>query len=200
MFKTIKTKIKSLFVKDNKPVKYCNPYVISIENNYNEEKEVILFDFNLNFNKPNFGNDKDIVITDVITGTTDGYGRLFAQSATKPFRIGKWRFKSDNEDNLKQEVSLERYDASGFSQRRPLLLSRLDDAYQCYKNIIESKATITVDSTTCIRMKLMPNSQMGITFYPIEIYGKLSSFSREYTKQNWIEKIKSFFKNLTNAN
>lgn len=208
MFNKIKTNIKSLFVKENKvnnnyrsnPVAYFNPYMIIVENKSDIEKTATLFDFNLNFNKPNFGNDKDIVITDYITGTTAGYDRLFAQSATKPFKIGKWRFKSDNEDNLKQEITFERHDASGFEQWRRVSLIENFDPYQVIKNIIELKETLTVDSTTSIRIKLMPNSQIGITLYPIEINGVLPSFARTYIKQNWIEKIKSFFKNLTNAN
>lgn len=151
------------------PVAYSNPYVISVENTGTTSATATVFGFNQTLGQTNFGNPTQIVITDLISGTTAGYALLMGQSQNKPFKIGKWRFKSSSSTALEQTISIQRTDASGFAQSRPLLLSQMVDAYQYQANILESKSVLTVDGNTFFTILIPASSSITISMYPVAI-------------------------------
>jgi hypothetical protein len=151
------------------PVAYSNPYIISVENTGTVSATATVFGFNQTLGQTNFGNPTAIRITDVISGTTAGYSLLMGQTVSKPFQIGKWRFESSSSTALLQTLSLQRTDANGFTNSKPLLLSQLKDAYQYQASILESKSTFTIDGNSFFTLLVPAGATITISMYPTVI-------------------------------
>ena len=78
-----------------------DPYVIQYANTTTADVTAIVFGYNDYFGATNYGNNVAAVITNLQGGT---YGRLVGQTATKNFKIGKWRFQSSNLQQLQQTL------------------------------------------------------------------------------------------------
>ncbi len=147
-----------------------DPYVIQYYNSAASTATAILFGYNDNFgaSSTNFGNP-NILITNLQTGTTAGYGRLLAQSNNKNFKIGKWRFQSTNPAQLQTTLSVNHVDANGKTMSTPLNLSIMRDAYQQQSDIIDVTKVVTVDANTFISFPLLTVTTFTISMFPVAI-------------------------------
>lgn len=143
-----------------------DPYVIQYANTTTNDVTATLFGFNDNQNATNYGNPAAIVITNLQGGT---YGRLFAQSNNKPFKIGKWRFESSTAAQLQQTLSIYQVDASGKQYVVPMNLSVTLDAYQQQSTVRDVVRTVSVDGNTYITFTLKASATVVISMYPIAI-------------------------------
>lgn len=148
----------------NSPV--SDPYVIQYENTGTDNQTAIIFGFNDNFGQPNYGNNADIVITNLQGGT---YGRLIAQSNNKFFRIGKWRFQSESSSQLQQTITLRHYDANGKQYSSPLNLSIMKDAYQFQSDVLDINKTVTIDGNSQVDFPLLAGATMVVTMFPTSV-------------------------------
>lgn len=143
-----------------------DPYIIQYVNTTTNDVTATIFGFNDNQNATNYGNPAAVVITNLQGGT---YGRLFAQSNNKPFKIGKIRFESSTASQLQQTYSIYQVDASGKQYIVPLNLSVQLDAYQFQSTIRDVLRTISVDGNTYITFTLKASATLVISIYPIVI-------------------------------
>ena len=153
----------------NKAVSVSDPYVISFRNTTLGDLTAILFGYNDYFNQPNFGNNVGIVITNVQTGTTAGYGRMISQSNNKFFKIGKWRFQSTSSPQLQITMNIYHVDANGKQYITPLNLSIMRDAYQQQSDIIDVTKQVTVDGNTYVTFLLYGQATLTISMFPVEV-------------------------------
>lgn len=153
----------------NQAVSVSDPYVISYDNTTGGNLTAILFGYNDYFNVANYGNNVGIVITNVQTGTTAGYGRMIAQSNNKFFKIGKWRFQCTTASQLQVTMNIYHVDANGKQYITPLNLSIMRDAYQQQSDIIDVTKQVTVDGNTYCTFLLYANAVLTISMFPIEV-------------------------------
>lgn len=153
----------------NQAVQVSDPYVISYYNTSGSQLQAILFGYNDYYNATNYGNNTAIVITNVQTGTTAGYGRMIAQSNNKFFKIGKWRFQCGNLSQLQVTLNIYHVDANGKQYITPLNLSIMRDAYQQQSDIIDVTKQVTIDGNTFITFPLLAGATLTISMFPIEI-------------------------------
>jgi hypothetical protein len=146
-----------------------DPYVISYNNTDVVSHTAILFGYNDYYNAPNYGNDPNVIITNLQTGTTAGYGRLIAQSNNKFFKIGKWRFQCSTSAQLQVTLNINHVDANGKQYSTPLNLSIMRDAYQQQSDIIDVTKPVTVDGNTYITFVLYAAAILTISMFPIEV-------------------------------
>jgi hypothetical protein len=146
-----------------------DPYVIQYQNTGLALQTAIIFGYNDYFNQPNFGNNVDIVITNLQTGTIAGYGRLVAQSNNKNFKIGKWRFQSTDQTQLSQTLQINHVDANGKQYSTPLNLSIMRDAYQQQNDILDVTKPVTVDANTYVTFPLLAGKSMVISMFPVSV-------------------------------
>jgi hypothetical protein len=157
------------YASGNRPVAVSDPYVISYQNTTGANVTAILFGYNDYFNQTNFGNPLAVVITNVQTGTTAGYGRMIAQTNNKFFKIGKWRFQSTVSAQLQVTMNIYHVDANGKQYITPLNLSIMRDAYQQQSDIIDVTKQVTVDGNTFITFPLIANQTFTISMFPVEV-------------------------------
>jgi hypothetical protein len=153
----------------NQSVSVSDPYVISYENTTLGNLTAILFGYNDYFNVSNYGNNVGIVITNVQTGTTAGYGRMIAQSNNKFFKIGKWRFQSTSSPQLQVTMNIYHVDANGKQYITPLNLSIMRDAYQQQSDIIDVTKQVTVDGNTYCTFLLYGSATVTISMFPVAV-------------------------------
>jgi hypothetical protein len=153
----------------NQAVQVSDPYVISYENTAGTTLTAILFGYNDYYNATNYGNNTAIIITNVQTGTTAGYGRMIAQSNNKFFKIGKWRFQCGNLAQLQVTLNIYHVDANGKQYITPLNLSIMRDAYQQQSDIIDVTKQVTIDGNTFLTFPLLGGATLTISMFPIEV-------------------------------
>jgi hypothetical protein len=146
-----------------------DPYVLSYYNPTAGSLLAYLFGYNDYYNAPNYGNNAAVVITNLQTGTTAGYGRLIAQSNNKFFKIGKWRFQSSNSSQLQVTLNINHVDANGKTYSVPVNLSIMRDAYQQQSDIIDVTKPVTVDGNTYITFTLFNATTFVISMFPIAV-------------------------------
>jgi hypothetical protein len=140
-----------------------DPYVVSYENTSSGTLTAILFGFNDYFGSTNYGNSVAITITNLQGGT---YGRLLAQSNSKNFIIGKWRFQCSSSSQLQQTLSLTHVDGNGKTYTTPLNLSIMRDAYQQQSDILDVTKDVTIDGNTYITFPLLAGAILTISMFP----------------------------------
>jgi len=153
----------------NQSISVSDPYVISYNNSTAGNLTAILFGYNDYFNVANYGNNVGIVITNVQTGTTAGYGRMIAQSNNKFFKIGKWRFQSTSSPQLQVTMNIYHVDANGKQYITPLNLSIMRDAYQQQSDIIDVTKQVTVDGNTYCTFLLYGFATVTISMFPVAV-------------------------------
>jgi hypothetical protein len=144
-----------------------DPYVLSFENPQLITVSAILFGYNLYYPDANGGNDPLTVITNLQGGTS--YIGFVAQTATKPLKVGKWRFQSSNLTQLSQTLTITHFDANGKQYSTPLNLSIMRDAYQFQSDILDITKMVVVDSNTVITFPLLPTTTMVISIFPVAV-------------------------------
>jgi hypothetical protein len=143
-----------------------DPYVIQYDNTGLPQATAYLFGYNAYYPDPAGGNG-GVVITNLQGGTS--YIGFVAQTATKPLKIGKWRFQSANLAQLSQTLTITHYDANGKSYNTPLNLSIMRDAYQFQSDILDISKTVIVDANTVISFQILANTVMVISMFPVAV-------------------------------
>ena len=110
------------------------PYIISIQNTTTAAITATVFGWNDNTGSTNFGNNVGLVFTDVVRATT--FTRLFNQSMSSPFKIGKFRFSSDTASQLNVSVNINYVDANGNALTKAVNLSQMSSLYQLTVTLI----------------------------------------------------------------
>jgi hypothetical protein len=144
-----------------------DPYVLSFENTAITTTTAILFGYNLYYPDPLGGNAGTTTITNLQGGTS--YIGFVAQTATKPLKVGKWRFQSSNLTQLSQTLTITHFDANGKQYSTPLNLSIMRDAYQFQSDILDITKMVVVDSNTVITFPLLPTTTMVISIFPVAV-------------------------------
>lgn len=143
-----------------------DPYVLQYQNTSTNDVTAILFGYNDNFGQPNFGNPTAVVITNLQGGT---YQRLLAQSQSKEFKVGKWRFQSSNSAQLQITISINHVDANGKQYSIPLNLSIMRDAYQFQSDILDVTKPLTTDGNTYCTFTLKAATTFTISIFPVSV-------------------------------
>jgi len=150
-----------------------DPYVIQYTTSDTAGSTAVLFGYNDYFGffgtssaNSNYGNPTTTTITNLQGGT---YGRLVGQTATKNFKIGKWRFQSSNLQQLQQTLTINHVDANGKVYQVPLNLSIMRDAYQQQSDIIDVTRPVTVDANTYITFTLVNTAPFTISMFPVSV-------------------------------
>lgn len=142
-----------------------NPLVISVENKSDEEKEVVLFDASVNFNKPNYGNDDSIEILNAWTGTKDGYQRILGEILSEPHYICKTVIRNiktiKNCFNYHIDLIHEKSDA--YSHIYPLTLLNHLDLYNDEDIVILKR--ITLHKNRRMNFNISGKTKMIISLY-----------------------------------
>lgn len=147
-------------------VNVSDPYVIQYVNGTGGTLTAVLFGYNNNFQSATYGNPAGITVTN-LQGSS--YLALLGQSATKNFKIGKWRFQSTTAGQLSQTMTLSHFDANGKQYSTPLNLSILRDAYQFQSDILDVTKVITIDANSQITFPLLANATLVISMFPVAI-------------------------------
>lgn len=143
-----------------------DPYVIQYQNTSTNDVTAILFGYNDNFGQPNFGNPASVVISNLQGGT---YQRLLAQSQSKEFKVGKWRFQSATASQLQQTLAINHVDANGKQYSIPLNLSIMKDAYQFQNDILDVTKPLTTDGNTYVSFTLKASTTFVISIFPVSV-------------------------------
>lgn len=144
-----------------------DPYVLSFENPQLITVSAVLFGYALYYPDQFGGNDPATVITNLQGGTS--YIGFVSQTATKPLKVGKWRFQSSNLTQLSQTLTITHFDANGKQYSTPLNLSIMRDAYQFQSDILDITKMVVVDSNTVITFPLLPTTTMVISIFPVAV-------------------------------
>jgi len=144
-----------------------DPYVISYEETSGANVTGVLFGYNLYYPSATGGNAATTTVTNLQGGTS--YIGFVSQTATKPLKIGKWRFQSSNLSQLSQTLTITHYDANGKSYNTPLNLSIMRDAYQFQSDILDISKTIVVDANTVITFPLLASTTLVISMFPTAV-------------------------------
>jgi hypothetical protein len=147
-------------------VNVSDPYVIQYTNGNAFTVTAVLFGYNNNFQSATFGNPAGVTILN-LQGSS--YLALLGQSASKNFKIGKWRYQSTTAGQLSQTMTLSHFDANGKQFSTPLNLSILRDAYQFQSDILDVTKVITIDANTQITFPLLANAVLVISMFPVAI-------------------------------
>lgn len=116
-----------------------------------------------------YGNPTSIVVTNLQTGTTAGYGRLIAQSNNKNFHIKKWRFQSTTSTQLQQTIQINYVDANGNKTVKPFNMSVLKDLYQQITDAIDCTKPINFDGNTFLQIPIPASATLVMSAYPTMI-------------------------------
>ena len=143
-----------------------DPYVIQYVNSATNDVTAILFGYNDNFGFPNFGNPTSVTITNLQGGT---YQRLLAQSQSKEFKVGKWRFQSATSSQLQQTLTINHVDANGKQYTIPLNLSIMKDAYQFQSDVLDVTKPLTTDGNTFVTFTLKALTTFVISIFPVAV-------------------------------
>jgi len=143
----------------------CNdPYVTKYENTSNDDVTAILFGYNDNFGQTNFGNPDCVVVTNLVGGS---YQRLLAQSQSKEFRVGRWRFQSSNPEQMCVNLEINHVDANGKHYTTPFHLLNQRDSLNPVRDVLDSNKRLTTDGNTFVRFTLYAKTSFTICVYPI---------------------------------
>lgn len=141
-------------------------YGVIVSNPTTKPISVVLFGFNNNFCKPNFGNNKKIELKNQY-GHENTYHSLLAQSATKPFKTSKWRIYVASPENVRVINMMEiNADSNGCSYSTPLKFRV--DPYQFQANILDLDSTIVVDGNKYFTFELPAKTTYTIQMFVSE--------------------------------
>lgn len=140
------------------------PYIISIENTTSGALTATVFGWNDNTGQANFGNNVGLVFTDVIRAST--FNRLFNQSMSAPFKIGKFRFSSDSAAQLRVSVIIQYVDSNGNQLNKTIPLSQTKSLFQQVQTDIDVPFPVTVDANTIINVSILGNTTLTIAMFP----------------------------------
>jgi hypothetical protein len=143
-----------------------DPYVIQYANSTLGTLTAVLYGYNNNFQSTTFGNPVGITVTN-LQGSS--YLALLGQTATKPLKIGKWRFQSSSASQLSQTLTISHFDANGKQYSTPLNLSIMRDAYQFQSDILDITKVIVVDGNTQITFPLLASTTLVISMFPVAV-------------------------------
>lgn len=171
--------------KEQPRIEYGYPYIMSIKNTTKKRQVCKLFGFAENFDKPNFGNPEGIIISN-INGSDVGYKAMVVELAINPIKVGKWRFESESQLNLKSAMTMFIKTSDGCTQSKPLPLSQLKDPYQYNANILETRRVFTLNVCASLEIPVDGNSEITIMLYPIK---STSEPTKEEIENNIFDQI-----------
>lgn len=157
------------------------PYIIQYTNtDTTAAHNCVFMGFNDNFNaiaaggsiasgQGVYGNDLAIGVVNVQTGTVGGYGRLIAQSNSKVFKAGKWRFISDTPANLNLTLQINYVDGNGNATQKPFNITILKDLYQQITNAVDVTKAINFDGNTFLKFTIAAGSTLQLVAFPTTI-------------------------------
>lgn len=147
-------------------VAQSDPYILQYTNGTTGDLTAYLFGANDYGFSANQGNPVGVTVDNLQSGT---YGRLLAQSISKPFVISKWRFTCDTASQLTQTLTITNVEGNGNSSSSPMNLSVLKDLYQQVSNAIEVTKRVVIDGNTIISFTLKASAVLTISMYPTEV-------------------------------
>lgn len=153
------------------------PYVIQVENFSEEIEYVDLFSFNHSFYKPNFGVPEKVFIKNLMS-SSGSYPQLCAEISQKPVKIGKWRFASNTQAQIKRTIQIIHANGDGREQSSPVNLAVFMDSYQQQPDIIDLTKISSLDGNATIRIPILPGAKLTITAFPIAIYSPISLLNK----------------------
>ncbi len=140
------------------------PYIIDIQNTTGSPITATVFGWNDNTGQTNFGNPVGLIFTDVIRAST--FNRLFNQSMSAPFKIGKFRFSSDSAAQLRVSVIIQYVDSNGNQLNKTIPLSQTKSLFQQVQTDIDVPFPVTVDANTIINVSILGNTTLTIAMFP----------------------------------
>ena len=141
------------------------PYSVIIENTTSETKQAIVFGFNRFFDKENYGSDKGVTVKPEQSNVD--YCELLAQSAFEPMNLLKFRFQSQNLDQLRESVGVAVKDANGQAAYMPLKLSDYDQksSDRNQKSILDVDYDLNIHGNAFLTINILPNTSLKIHMF-----------------------------------
>lgn len=146
-----------------------DPYIIQYENTTTDDVTAIFMGYNDNSLLTNFGNPTAVVLTNLQGGS---YARLIAQSNSKNFVVGKWRFSASGSNivsQLDQTLILNHVDGNGQNYQKPINMSVMKDLFQFSTNAIDITKRVTFDGNTFITFTLKASATLVLAAYPVVV-------------------------------
>jgi hypothetical protein len=144
----------------------ADPYQIVIENLHERSAlKAIIFGNDKFLLKPNFGNDKSLVVSIGQPGVE--YVELLQQSSTKPFATQFMRIESENQLQVTKFITVNQKDANGNWFQRPMNMQQFKSAYQNDKNMLDAPINEYIDGTTYWEVEIEPKTRVFYTIFPL---------------------------------
>ena len=164
------------------------PLQLSITNDTSEVKECVIFGCGQFLLSNNFGSSEGLEVTPSQYNVS--YLLFLLQSAFKPFKTNLIRMQSKNINQLKSIITVISTDANGQSCTVPIITQNYYNENQKIKEINDIETDILIDSSTFLKINVLPNTSFNITFF----VSKKVDISR-ILRQN-LSKVKNNFNNL----
>jgi len=140
-----------------------SPYGVTISNKTDKALYSSIFGFSKNIHRKNYGSDDGIDVTTICNNVS--YTELLCQSAFEPFETELICIKASDIEQLKNVLNIESKDASGQSCTIPLIIeSYLKDIDE--NGWLEIPYKIIVNHSVNFTIKVLPNTELEIRFYP----------------------------------
>lgn len=151
------------YFKDVNVTRRPSPYGVTISNKTDEALYSSIFGFSKNIHRKNYGSDDGIDVTTICNNVS--YTELLCQSAFEPFETELICIKASDIEQLKNVLNIESKDASGNCCFIPLIVqSYLDSISE--DGWIEIPYKIIVNHSVNFTIKVLPNTELEIRFYP----------------------------------
>lgn len=142
----------------------ADPYQIIIENPDKVVHKAIIFGKNRYRTAPNFGSDKEIIISMGQPGVE--YVELL-ESSSSAFVTQFMRIESDNKLQLTKFITVTERNPNGNSNQRSLNMQQFKSAYQNLENMLDAPINEKITGSTYWEIDIEPLTRVFYTIFPL---------------------------------
>lgn len=142
----------------------ADPYQIIVENPDKIVHKAILFGNDKFLLKPNFGSDREIIITMGQPGVE--YVELL-QSSQSPFLTQFMRIESENRMQLTKFITVHQKNPNGNEFTRSMNMQQYKSAYQNQENMLDAPINEEIKGSTYWEIEIEPLTRVFYTIFPL---------------------------------
>lgn len=136
----------------------ATPYCIRFKNTSKEVKKCVFLGYSVFIGQENFGNPKEVEITNLVGST---YGHVLSEIALNPLKTGMLRIHGQK---LIDKFQLTHHNAKGAIYQKTELV--IVDPYLFQANIAQLTKEHTIDGNTYFAFELEAEQELTFTLYP----------------------------------
>lgn len=140
-----------------------SPFQICITNKTNEVKRAVLFNFDENYNKENYGSDIGIKVSPSPQNVT--YAKILSESAFKPFITSFIRLQSTNSDQIHSILDYNQKEANGQEVGLSIFTESYFSSHQFQSGIIDIPIELDINNISELSFNILPKTTLVVTLF-----------------------------------